>query len=685
MACYARGQLLLLSSSKGPPFLFLRVCRRMRAFGFCPCALFAGLLCAPSVYSQSTPAQGSGAHVPQNPRLPVVIDSVPTRVTLDPEPQDAADRHRQRNQPPVASRPSSSHLPAGTLLTDAEFADVTAVAGPNVAINLFGQSFTVGMKADFEGMTYDVALTDTETASIRVNLPADFDISATHQVRLKTSTGGDGGFQYLSNQLIPRGDKLTAAVKADRLETKELAKYAKATRERALAQKRANEAQHKLNVAEGIAPRKTTVDLLPITTVVNPTCHADNGLELTNIRVRRSVMSPKEASDAFGRRLGRHYIIYQVTVENRSGDYQYMLHNVSVDLSALVGAKQGSYEWSFSTQELSMLRGVPEKGQDYDPRNISLHILRGVGTVAGGVSGLTAASIQDVFAGAVAGYNGPFLSSFLDIFPDHTATQLNRLSDSAFTANSIVAKRAAKVFAIFVPSDLLLTNGEALEYWRHPLNLMSDKEHDFRRADVCVDGTFITEVSTTDLASVEFADQTLAVPGASVDLLVRGSNLVVGETTLRLFDQTVPLTSIDSSKGTATATVQIPASYDFQRSYPALLESSKTGSQSETVNVGAALKPVLTDVEVSDPATAVAGAKSLVLLITGAHLTQETSLEIFSNEAPLTEITADGTSARATVAISDLKGYDPTKPVKANLKTKSGLVSADGELQAQSK
>jgi hypothetical protein len=64
------------------------------------------------------------------------------------------------------------------------------------------------------------------------------------------------------------------------------------------------------------------------------TCGSGSGSNNpTLIRVHRTIMTPKVASDDFGYRLGRRFIVYQVTVENYSKDYQYMLEDVSIDFS----------------------------------------------------------------------------------------------------------------------------------------------------------------------------------------------------------------------------------------------------------------------------------------------------------------------------------------------------------------
>jgi hypothetical protein len=127
---------------------------------------------------------------------------------------------------------------------------------------------------------------------------------------------------------------------------------------------------------------------------------------------------------------------------------------------------------------------------DYDPRNMTLHIFQGIGNVGGGISGLTAFS--DVMGSAVAAFSGPFISSFVNIAPDHTASQLNRLSDSAFASNTVVDKLQTKVFSVFIPEDLLLTKQDQTRYWSKTRELLDI--YPFDQLDVCVDGTLTTPV-----------------------------------------------------------------------------------------------------------------------------------------------------------------------------------------------
>jgi hypothetical protein len=219
------------------------------------------------------------------------------------------------------------------------------------------------------------------------------------------------------------------------------------------------------------------------------------------IAVRRELLAPKEASDIYGYRLGKHYIIYQVRVTDQSKDFQYIAADITVDLKNIftaLGIPTVACDKSYSaclasSRELSLLRGVPEKGQDYDPRNMTLHILQGVGSVAGGVSGLTAFS--DVMGAAVANFNGAFLQAFVGIAPDHTGTQLNRLSDAAFSSNTLVDRLHTKVFAVFIPEALIFHNDLQRKYWSSPRRVLDAFPLD--QVNVCVDGNLVTEVSTT--------------------------------------------------------------------------------------------------------------------------------------------------------------------------------------------
>jgi hypothetical protein len=228
------------------------------------------------------------------------------------------------------------------------------------------------------------------------------------------------------------------------------------------------------------------------------------------LHVHRSLIRPQEATDDFGYRLGKRFIVYQVTVENTSKDLQYDLSDIVIDLQPIYriigvpqlvvtddnGSKVPNSDYALfqaSSQDLTMLRGVPEKGQDYDPRNMTLHIFQGIGTVAAGVSGLTA--FGDVMGPAMANFNGAFIQSFTGIAPDHTSTQLNRLSDMAFTSDTLIGKLQSKTFAVFIPESFLLDKQEAKDYWKSPRKLLNELPLD--QLNICVDGVLLIQANAT--------------------------------------------------------------------------------------------------------------------------------------------------------------------------------------------
>jgi hypothetical protein len=219
--------------------------------------------------------------------------------------------------------------------------------------------------------------------------------------------------------------------------------------------------------------------------------------------VHRSLVLPQEATDDFGYRLGRRFLVYQVSVTNASKDFQYSVSDIVVDLKPIFRnlnvhllntdstdrPTPAAYE--ASSQDLSMLRGVPEKGQDYDPRNMTLHILQGVGAVGAGISGLT--PFSDVMGPSMANFNGAFLQAFTGIFPDHTATQLNRLSDKAFTSNTLVGKLQTKTFAIFIPEQFVMPKIDQKMYWKDPRTELYILPFD--QLNVCVDGILLVQAT----------------------------------------------------------------------------------------------------------------------------------------------------------------------------------------------
>jgi hypothetical protein len=304
------------------------------------------------------------------------------------------------------------------------------------------------------------------------------------------------------------------------------------------------------------------------------------------IAVHRALLVPKEASDDFGYRLGRRFIVYKVSVTNTSTTLQYSIADISVDLKeiltsmgAVPGANNKYPRFLASGHDLALLRGIPEKGMDYDPRNMTLHILQGIGSVAAGVSGLT--PFADVMGPAVANFNGAFLQAFVGIAPDHTATQLNRLSDMAFSPNNLLDKMQTKTFVVFIPESLLLEKHNQDLFWKNPRQLLDI--YPFDLVDVCTDGQLLTPAAVASAPKFS-PDGGNISPNATITLAAPGTDAIY-----YTLDGSVPSTGTGSTKYTkpfpvnttigANTTVQALATAANQVQSPVMMRVFTTQPQ----------------------------------------------------------------------------------------------------------
>lgn len=270
------------------------------------------------------------------------------------------------------------------------------------------------------------------------------------------------------------------------------------------------------------------------------------------IQVRVAPMAPQIVSDTFGKRIARNFVAIQVTIANHDREYQYLLNDVSLTipkeifvpqpfLPRLDTASEDQSGYFFSSAELSLLRGVAEKGQGQDTRNRLLRLFRGIGTIAGGLVGV--AGFGPSYADAVAVFNGPVISAFSEAFPDYTINQMNRLNDSAYTANTLIPAKHSKVMVAFIPQAVFLNKSQRKLFWSDPTSLYPDSSGacrvaqcvDFRRVGAWIDGDFITEVSNmppvvagdqVDEAEVlKFQDEKPVVKGALLGKFLSESSI----------------------------------------------------------------------------------------------------------------------------------------------------------------
>jgi hypothetical protein len=410
------------------------------------------------------------------------------------------------------------------------------------------------------------------------------------------------------------------------------------------------------------------------------TCGPGTGANNPLIRVHRLLMAPKNASDDFGYRLGRRFFVYQVTISNDSADHQFLLHDVSMDLSTLFSAQPGTYLYSASSQDLTLLRGIPEKGQDLDKRNLTLHVLQGIGSVAGAVSGLT--SFSDVMGSSVAVFNGPFLQAYVGLAPDHTGTQLNRLSDSAYITNTLIEKQRAKTIAMFIPEATLLSKAQQNKYWKEP-HAFLEEVLNLDQADVCVDGTFITTVLTpptiTSAALTSRVPGTAPGPNVQATLAIQGTNLVAGDTQVVGLGPTVTLTTATGTTGSVDLT--LPADYKAGAQVQVHLTSAANPSfvsAAIPITVPVATAPTLSSATLTPkvPGTALGPNVQATLTIQGTNLVAGDT-QVVGLGPTVTLTTATGTTGSVDLTLpADYKaGAQVHLTSAANASLTSGTIS----------
>jgi hypothetical protein len=275
---------------------------------------------------------------------------------------------------------------------------------------------------------------------------------------------------------------------------------------------------------------------------------------------------------------------------------------------------------------------------------------------------------------AVAVFNGSFLQGYTTIAPDHTSTQLNRLSDSAFTADTIIDKQRAKTIAMFIPIDEVLSQADQKQFRNDPYTFIgfgfSGANGLLNQADICVDGTFIQSVTVTapSLSSVAFGTGSSTTPGTPAVIDLTGTNLVGGDTMLVVsgaVPATAPITANADGK-TGTAQVNLPADFDPAKTTFTLQSKSNPALNS---GAGVLLQAVKPAAPVNTPAGVVAptlttailektpaptAGSSATLDVTGTNLVNGDTIVILSGstptQAPVT-VSTGGTGGKATVPL----------------------------------
>ena len=91
---------------------------------------------------------------------------------------------------------------------------------------------------------------------------------------------------------------------------------------------------------------------------------------------------------------------------------------------------------------------------------------------------------------------------------------------------------------------------------------------------------------TLAFSAIAFSDAKAATPNAKVTVKLTGKNFVDGDTVLNVFTLTaIPLKNISTAKTSAEADLTLPGDFDPKKSYPATLESKKSGTKTAAVTL----------------------------------------------------------------------------------------------------
>lgn len=137
--------------------------------------------------------------------------------------------------------------------------------------------------------------------------------------------------------------------------------------------------------------------------------------------------------------MANDYVAIQVTVRNLNKQNEFLIHDIQVAVDT--GVREQEFGRFKAGRDKLIVRGVAQRGQSEDRRNLILNTLTTVGNIAGGAS----AAVTQAEAGsspaiklatAVAIFQSAFIPGLINIFPDHTIEHINHINDLAFSASS---------------------------------------------------------------------------------------------------------------------------------------------------------------------------------------------------------------------------------------------------------
>jgi hypothetical protein len=363
------------------------------------------------------------------------------------------------------------------------------------------------------------------------------------------------------------------------------------------------------------------------------------------VKVYVNVLDSDTAKDVFGRRIGDRFIVIQVTITNRSDDFQFLIHDVSLDLRDIYLNPSRELKNELSSLELSLMRGVAERGMSQDRRNLSLRILRGLGTLAAGLIGVGFGG--NSYPEGIAVFNGPLISAFVDVFPDYTINQMNRLSDTAYRSNTLVPKQQSRVIVGFIPQKMIMDKRQRSKFKSDPLDLATYPDHpdralDLRKIEAVVDGNYVTEIGNLPLTAVAVIIDPAEMKKFQTnrpEVIGYISGQALSEANIRLLNQDPDIT-IEKVEDLSTETklyFKITSSKPLPPGTPLSFQVSREGT-AQALSTTVSFQPDAPTLTGITPAQGERGETDLIVTLTGTNFIPNTAL----NQSATTVLTESG-------------------------------------------
>jgi hypothetical protein len=272
-----------------------------------------------------------------------------------------------------------------------------------------------------------------------------------------------------------------------------------------------------------------------------------------DIACSESLMDPHEVSDILGKRIANTYLVVEVKVRNLSGDYEYLLHDIRLGYKGV----------AVTSRDKKLVRGVAEKGQLLDGRNVFIRFVESAGSLGGSLSTFSFATVA--LKNALNVFQGPFTSAVKGFLPDFTVNQMTRLDDNGFTVQTmVVPKRSSVSVVTFLSREIFLNHQERKETRLSVMHRRSRSEgetllHIQKKLVVEIAGAHVAEVNTGQPTATKIAPATAKVGAASLTVELLGQNLDRA-TSIRIVGESGnstsgPLSLIDSDTAWAKATI----------------------------------------------------------------------------------------------------------------------------------